>query len=253
MKYLKELQSKKIFTLADIAKLTRNVNTATSLVAAYKKAGYIASVRKNLYVALDIASGNPIASRYEISSQTSESSFISYHSAMEYYGVANQVFFEVIISAKERIRPFTFDGISYRCIQTDYSESVVTPPLNPLIRVASIERAVVDCIQNINLAGGLEELIECIKVIPELNAEELLKVMKKYNQKKLWQFVGFILEQFKEQFRIPDSFFDECKNNIGVRKNYLSDGNNLVYHYEWKLYAPNNLLDITNEGGNVLV
>ena len=240
MKYLKELQSKKIFTLADIAKLTRNVNTATSLVAAYKKAGYIASVRKNLYVALDIASGNPIASRYEIASQTSESSFISYHSAMEYYGVANQVFFEVIISAKERI-------------QTDYSESVVTPPYNPLIRVASIERAVVDCIQNINLAGGLEELIECIKVIPELNAEELLKVLKKYNQKKLWQFVGFILEQFKEQFRIPDSFFDECKNNIGVRKNYLSDGDNLVYHYEWKLYAPNNLLDITNEGANVLV
>ena len=79
------------------------------------------------------------------------------------------------------------------------------------------------------------------------------KVLKKYNQKKLWQFVGFILEQFKEQFRIPDSFFDECKNNIGVRKNYLSDGNNLVYRSEWKLYAPNNLLDMTNEGGNVLV
>ena len=68
MKYLKELQSKKVFTLSDVAALTGNINTAKSLMRSYKKSGYVASIKKNYYAALDLVSGNAIANRYEIGS-----------------------------------------------------------------------------------------------------------------------------------------------------------------------------------------
>ena len=254
MKYLKEIQSMKVFTLADVAKLTKNVSTAASLISYYKKTGLIASVRKNLYVALDIVTSNPIASKYEIASQVSKTSFVSHHSALEYYGVANQVFFEVNISAKEKISHFIYDGLRYRPVKTDFSECVVTPPDNPLVNVTSIERTVVDCIHNIKLAGGFEELLECINLIPALNESELIKCLNMYDQKKLWQYAGFILEQYNRQFRLSESFFDECKKKIGIKKNYLNYGNSpLAYYSEWRLYAPEDLSDITGGGEDIIV
>lgn len=253
MKYLKELQAKKIFTLADVVELTHNVNSANSLILDYKKSGLIASVRKNLYVALDLVSSNPLPSKYEIASHVSETSFVSHHSAMEYHGVANQIFYEVTISAKERIRSFSYDGLSYYAIQTDILDSVVNPPLNPLVRVTSMERTVVDCIHDIYLAGGLEELLECIRLIPNLDGQELLKCLLAYNQKKLWQKTGFLLEQHNQLFRLPNSFFEECKKHIGTRKNYFCGGKGLVYYSDWKLYAPEKILDITEEGDVILV
>ena len=253
MKYLKELQEKKVFTLSDVEKLTKNENTAKSLLQNYKNAGYIVSVRKNLYAALDLASGNTIATRYEIATGTSESAYISHHSALEFHGVANQVFFEVTISAKERLRGFDFDGIRYIPIKSDYFDGVEMPTNSPHVRVTNIERTVVDCIFDIELAGGLEELLECINLIPQLNEKRLLKYLAGYNQKKLWQRAGFILQDYKEMLRLSDKFFDECKANMGVRKNYLGDAADMKYYPEWRLYAPKNLLAILGEGEDVIV
>lgn len=253
MKYIKELQAKKIFTLADVTKLTGNDNTAKSLMRSYKKAGYITSVRKNLYASLDLANGNVIANRYEIGCGVSETAYISHHSAMEFHGVANQVFFEVTISADENIRPFDFEGVSYRLTKATIADGVISPPYNPLIKVTDIERTVIDCIRDTDLAGGLEEVLECLRLIPQLDESRLLEYLSAYDQKNLWQKAGYLLEQYRDLFRLSDDFFDICKQNMGVRKNYLIEGDGLIYHPDWRMYAPEDLFSLLNEGDDVIV
>ena len=79
MKYLAALQQKKLFTLQDAEQLTGNLMTAKTLLQSYKKAGYIISIRRNLYAAVDLASGEPLANRYEIGSSVNHGAFISHH------------------------------------------------------------------------------------------------------------------------------------------------------------------------------
>ena len=254
MKYLKELQTKKIFSLSDVTKLTNgNENTAKSLLQQYKKVGYIVSIRKNLYGALDLASGNVLASRYEIATATSSTSYLSHHTALEFHGIANQVFFEVTIASEEKLRPFEYDGIAYRPIKSKGRYGVIVPPNAPKVRVTDIERTIIDCISDIDLAGGVEELLKSIELIPELNEDRLIEYLEMYNQRNLWQRAGYVLESFRERLRLSDVFFDKCKESMGIRKNYFVRESEFIYHPEWRLYAPEDLLAILNEGDDVIV
>ncbi len=238
MKYLKELQAKKIFTLSDVTKLTKgNENTAKSLLQQYKKAGYIVSIRKNLYGALNLASGNVIANRFEIATGTSSSSYISHHSALEFHGIANQVFFEVTLASEEKLRAFEYDGIKYRPIISKSKDGVIVPPNTPKVRVTDIERTIIDCISDIELSGGTEELLKSIELVPQLDEKRIIKYLQVYDQKNIWQRAGYVLEFFKERLRISDEFFDMCKENMGSRKNYFVRESELKYHPEWRLYA----------------
>ena len=83
MKYLEQMQKKKLFDLAFVEHLTGNVMTAKSLLQSYKKAGYIVSIRRGLYAALDLANKNTLASRFEIGSAVNGNAYVSHHSAVE--------------------------------------------------------------------------------------------------------------------------------------------------------------------------
>lgn len=253
MKYIVELQKKKVFNLRFVSELTGNIKTAKSLLQAYKKAGYIASIRRDLYAAVDLATKHLIPSRYEIACAISESAYISHHSALEYHGIANQVFYTVSISAKERFTTFDFDGITYERCQPKIASGVVAPSQTPLISVTDIERTLTDCLNDIDYAGGLEELLEALRLIPSVDERKLLSYLEEYDQIYLWQKAGFILTHFKDMLRISGDFFEICKSHIHDRKRYLTDADNLIYYPEWKLYAPPNMLGLLEEGATELV
>ena len=43
--------------------------------------------------------------------------------------------------------------------------------------------------------------------------------------------------------KLSDDFFKECRQKTGKSIRYLTDtGNSNIYHKEWKLYAPENIL-----------
>ena len=115
----------------------------------------IKKVRKDLYALVDPSSGYIYANKYEIASNISESSFLSYHSALEFYGLANQVFNELTISSKTKFNDFEFEDVSYNYKSTMDDYQVIYDELTN-VRVTTIERTVIDCIDRIDLAGGLE-------------------------------------------------------------------------------------------------
>src|SRR5659263_17594 len=85
MKYYEKLLSKACFNLEDVCILTGNKNTANSLVQSYLKKGYVQSVKRNLYVAINLADNAPVANRYLIGSHITDSAYISHHSACLLY------------------------------------------------------------------------------------------------------------------------------------------------------------------------
>ena len=229
------------FNIKEILKNFDNEKQLNNWIASKIKSNSIKKVRNGLYVLTDSA-GYVFSSKFEIASKISKDSFVSYHSALEFHGVANQVFGDVIVSSSTRFNNFEFDGVEYiNKVTKNYVEvmNIVTAG----VRVSSLERTIIDCIDNINLAGGIEEILNALEQIKVLDENKLLHVLESYNRVLLYQKTGFILEQYKEQLSLSDEFFKSCQSKLTNQiKYFLKDEyKEIEYNAKWKLMAPKNL------------
>ncbi|MCC8073393.1 MAG: transcriptional regulator [Clostridiales bacterium] len=242
MKYYNDLLKLKSFRLADVVKLTGNVNTAKSVLQRYCQKGYISAIKKGLYTAVNIVDNEPVLNKFEVASILTESSFISYHSAFEYFGYANQVSYEVCVTSKEKFNSFIFNGTEFKRTAPTINAGVITQPDG--VRVSCLERTVIDCINNFENHMGLEELLNCISSVPFLEESKLLEYLKEYDKKFLYQKAGFLLKFFQNELLLSDDFFKELKNNAGTSSKYLVKGlskKNMGYSSKWHLMYPENM------------
>ena len=246
MKYYKELVGMGCFTHNNLVRLTGSGSAAYTVTQSYLKKGYIERIRRDLYAAVSLETGQPIPTRYQIASKLAEDACLSHHSVFEFSGYANQVFYEVYVATQSRFSSFEYDGVSYRRIMPRRNTEA---KLINGVRVTSIERAVVDSINDFEKIGGMEETLRCIQLIPSLDADKLLISLSEYGSGFLYQKTGYVLEALNNELNLPDSFFAECQRRISGSKKYLSqqrDG--YVLHEKWKLLAPIELKNILNKG-----
>lgn len=247
-----ELSKMNTFSMADVYYLVGNKKTASSLILRLSKKGLVKKIKNNLYTCVNLADGSVIASKYHIACGINKTAYISHHSAFEYAGIANQVFYEIYVSSSNRFTDFEFEGITYRHITSKLEKGIVSPKNTEGIRVTSIERTVVDSIKDFEKIGGLEELLNCIESISYLDEKQLIDCLDAYNMQFLYQKVGFILEYFKDSLQLSTDFIAYCKSKIGTSTRYLTKDTG-TYSSEWKLVVPNILLGMIEQGGEDLV
>jgi len=249
-KYLEEFHRLGIFRKKDVLSFIKDDNAAKELLRRYKKMGLISQIRRDLYSVNDLANKAALATKYEIAGRITPSAYLSYHAALEYHGLANQVFYELYVSSEERFNNFEYEGIRYIYCKSGISLGVVNPPMDSLVKVTDLERTVVDCIDSIGRSGGLEELVMSFSLITYLKEERLLTYLKAYQKQFLYQKAGFILSYFQQEMKLSNDFFEECRQKIGKSVRYLTDtSGSKIYHKEWKLYAPENILSYLEQGG----
>ena len=161
----------KVFNLQDVSKLTGNINTAKSLIRNLLLFNYIKRIKHNLYAVCDIEFKSVIADQYMIASKIKDDSYISYHSAFDYYGVKNQMFYVVYVSSKKRFENFEFDGYDYTFVNSRYDFGIIQ---KGKVRVTDKERTVIDCIDKTELAGGDEELFLCLELMGKLKGDKTI-------------------------------------------------------------------------------
>jgi len=247
-----ELSKLNIFSMDEVYDLVGNKKTASSLVLRLSKKGLVKKIRNNLYTCVNLADGSVIASRYHIACGINETSYISHHTAFEYAGMANQVYNEVYVSSKQRFSDFKFEGIHYKYVASNTDLYVIEPKHTIGIRVTALERTVVDSIKDLEKIGGLEELLNCISSIHYLDERMLKTCLDAYNMQFLYQKAGFILDHYKYELQLSNTFIDYCKTKIGKSTRYLTK-DSATYDNEWKLVIPEGLFEMTEQGGNPLV
>jgi len=236
MRYYVDLLRLQCFTRADVVSLTGSEKAADSLLTSYRKRGLIDLVRRGLWVVLGLSDGQPVASRYRIASAVNADACVSHHSAFEYHGLANQVFFETYISTGARFSPFTFDNVTYQNIASRLSAGVVVQPDG--VRVTDLERTVLDSINDVEKVAGLEEFLACLALVPYLDSGKLLGYLACYGKQVMYQKTGFLLSFYAEQLRLPESFFAACLSHLGKGVRYLSHGSAQEYDPTWRLVVP---------------
>lgn len=249
MKFYEELLDFDCFTFEMVAQLTGNTNTAEKTVQRLLKQGLIERVRRNLYVTINLVDYEPTASKYQIGSQVTQTAVISHHAALEYYGYANQVYHTITVSSKTRFQSFEFYGITYE--RNSYLSELGTVLTKDHVRIMDIERTIVDCLYTPNLAGGVEEIIRCFRMIPFVNEKKLLAYIKLFPNKAFCQRTGFILEMFQESLGLSTEIFTYLESQIS-RKNvsYLDSSNktNCSFQKRWQLLVPEDVATTLTKG-----
>ncbi len=250
MKYYEQLLTLACFTYEDVCKITGNPNTASSVIQAYLKKDYIRSVKRNLYVAVNLVGREPVAGPYLIASRITDSSYVSHHSAFAWYGYANQVSNDMFVSSDKAFAPFSFEGTTYRHLKSRISEGVEVKPDGA--RVTDIERTILDGLNDFDKVMGLEELLRCLSSIPSADESKLLTYLGIYNKQVLYQKAGYILNHFKQDLNLSDVFFGECARHIGKSIRYLynsEDKSGFVHDRMWRMMVPKDLMNMTSKGG----
>ena len=169
---------------------------------------------------------------------------------MEYHGHGHQLFNEVSVVTSYAFRTFEFEGLTYIRRQPTINEGVVTPLMNSLVRVTDLERTIVDCIDRMKYAGGLEELLNNLSSISYIDEGKLFGYLSVYQKASLYQKTGLLLSMFKTQMRLSSGFFRQCKAHIGKSTRDLTEPlENSVYDADWHLCVPKNLTSLKEEGG----
>lgn len=247
MELYKKLIGLGCFTREELSQLTGSESTANSTIYRYQKKGYIEQVRRDLYAVISLETHQPIWNRWQIATKIKPDACVSHHSAFEYFGYSNQVFYTVYVASEKYFADFFYDGITYRHI-TPKKGRVVPPAVNH-VRSTTIEQTVVDSLCDAEKISGMEEVIRCLRMVPSINAETLLIELANLNNGFLYQKVGYVLDALNSQFHLPESFFSECEKYISKRRNDLYKGlDGKIYNVRWNLNVPKSFDFIAGKG-----
>ncbi len=242
-----ELLKQPVFVMEDVNKYYNNMDSARSAVKRLMKDKMVAKIRNNMYTCISGETGSPIANRFQIASSITPTSYVSHHTAMEYYGITDQVFYDVYVSSETSFRDFEFDGYTYRYIASKSLEGVEKPAFSGGIAVTSLERTIVDSIKDMDKISGIEEVIQNLESAKRMQEKRLLRYLELLQNQFLYQKTGYLLSEHKDSMGLSDEFFDKCKEQIGKSKRYLTrDQQGGRYNDAWKLVVPDHLHDMKN-------
>lgn len=237
-----ELLKHPVFTIEHVNQYYNNIESARSAVKRLLRNGLAVKIRNNLYTCISGETDAPLANRYQIASALTSTSYLSHHSAMEYYGISDQVFYEVYVSSETSFREFEFDGYMYCYVCSKCSEGIETIKYSGGVRVADKERAVVDSIKDLDKIAGLEEVVDNIQTISALREKRLLAYLECYNNQFLYQKTGLLLKSQQQRLGLSNEFFQICKDRVGLSKRYLTkDCKEGKYDTIWRLVVPSQM------------
>jgi predicted transcriptional regulator of viral defense system len=139
--------------------------------------------------------------RYAVPCKLREDAVIAFHSALEFLGVANQVFETVYYLSVRPRRDVTHEQVTYhrvappkrlvRAGQVDFQVETHAGG----VRVTGRERSVVDCLYSLAYSGGANELSHCVAMFPSFDFEAAFKYLRLLRRPWLFARLGYLLDR----------------------------------------------------------
>lgn len=212
------------------------------------KAGKISQIRKGLYGVNDPVSGQTMANKFQIASHLSPTAFLDGHLALEYDGLAEQSFVsEAEVASLTRFRDVVFQGVCYHAVVVKDLAGVEERMAEQGLRLASLERLLLDSVDHLSHGGGYEEITKAVGLMKGLDEERLLALLQMRGKEVLFLKTAFVLSTFYEG-PISPCFYRECLKHRSAKKYYfgakIGKG---IYTKKWNLIVPPSSEDVPDE------
>ena len=250
---LKEFHAPGCFTL-DEAVTILGAERAREHVRYLLKQGYIETTRRGLYSFLPERT-DVLPDRYVLASKATPGGYLSHHTALEVLGVAQTTFTSTLyVTVRTRVAAFAHRGtvikplLSTRTVQGHGLLARVKRGGWDL-RVAGRELTLVQCLDQLKYAGGLEEVLRSVEGFSSIDWERLELLIEPvtgpYGKASLNAKVGFVVERFSRLWHPPAGLLDRLEQRRGKGAVYLGTSPGRGGHWvpRWHVIVPRSFLE----------
>ncbi len=183
-----------------------------------------------------------------IAGRIAPDAIISYHTAMEFHALAYSIMPVVYFNSGARIGHLDTEYGRYQQLahpsalkpRNIFLETKLHDRAGIDIRVASIERTLVDCLHRPELSGGWEEIWRSFESINFLDIEKLINYAVQLGNATTIAKLGFFLEQHADQFSVEEKTLQTLEHLRPKSRHYMDkhDKENAKTLKRWNLIAP---------------
>lgn len=190
--------------------------------------------------------------RYRVPDALRDDSVVALHSALEWHGVANQIFQTVYYFSARPRKDVVFDNVTYHRVAPP---RVLNNPQQKLFQVTvgsdhtmvtERERSFVDCLMFPDYGGGVEELDKSLAMFPSFDFDAALEYLKLLRKPWLYSRLGFLLDRHADRLFFRGKPREKFQRHLPSGVAYLGTkrpGNRWVP--AWKLMVPETLTSPT--------
>ncbi len=241
MKFTEYISKNQVFSTSELINTVDNPNTVNVLLQRALKSKRIVRIHRGLYVSkigpFETMSVNP----YSIIRALDPMAILSFHSALESYGVAHNQYFMVQFRTEVLRTPFEYDKVQYQPYRSSGHIDIQNLDNRPFgtIKVTTREQTFVDCLSFPERAGGIEEVIRSLSLFPYLDFNQL-EVLLRQGNNSLAARAGWLLEAKKDSWRVNELTMESLKKRTfnGPFKLDKQAKENHGWSSKWNLCLP---------------
>jgi|688.fasta_scaffold206407_2 predicted transcriptional regulator of viral defense system len=207
-----EEDNRQILTTKDFIEFYEITDTyARKMIANLVETGWLVRVGPGKYQLQPAKTGldpYPSADKFVAAGQLSNDGFIAFGSAAEYHGLTTQVFQSVTVATTKRGRIREGAPVRIEYVHVNQHNFVGFQSISkaPNVRVATIERTLLDVLDRPDYSGGISDIPEIFRrATSRAKVDKILEYLPTYHSKSLVQRIGFMLEAFGYQLSSEQS------------------------------------------------
>lgn len=212
------VRGKNIFTAKDAAGIMNNGrNNVNNMLYQLVNKRWLQRLEKGKYLILPLESGlkgKYLEHRLIIAPQLISPYYISYESALKYYGYTEQVSRTLTIATTKRKKELRVNGDSYRFIRVIPYKFFGFKKVwfrHRELNVAEREKLILDCLDRLDACGGIVEAAKGLwQGKDELSFPKVIKYAGRMRNRALLQRLGFLMELYA----IRPNFLETVRSHI---------------------------------------
>ncbi len=252
---LQELFSKKaVLTLDDLSgdldrEYSRNKRSRESILSYHLREGHLIRVRRGLYAVVPLGSDpeNYPVDPYLVAAKSTKDAVLAYHTALELHGKAHSVFDRYFFQSNKPVRTTTFRTYRFECtlfpkaLRDKNREHFATTTLERSgveLRVASLERTLVDLHDRPKLGGGWEEIWRSLESVEYFDLDLVVEYVRLLDNATTAAKVGYFLAQHAKSLMVEDRHLNPLRELRPKQPHYLQRGISGKLVSDWNLVIP---------------
>jgi predicted transcriptional regulator of viral defense system len=222
--------------------------TADSHLARWRRQGRVRRVKAGVYVRVDPDNAADRSPDYlAIASRLAPDAALAYHTALEAHGFAQSLFERLTFVTWTKTRRLRFEQRTFvpvrpraalrgSGLEERWLETIDRAGLE--VRVTTLERAVVDVLDRLDLSGGPDEVWRSCMQVTALDLTELEAYVRTLGLRGLAAKVGFFLERRADDLVVPGAMLERLRG-MGPRSPvHVDRGSRSRLVSRWNLLVP---------------
>lgn len=248
-------KQKKIIKIKDIEEeLNTTYDHAKKMASKLQKKGWLERLERGKYLIVPLEAGEKsdyTEHEFIIASNLVPAYYIAFLSALNFHGMTEQTPFTVFVATKVRKKNKSIHGIPYHFVRLKDEKFFGLKEYaieSRSIKISDLEKTIVDCLDHLEYAGGITEIVKGLKIKKgEIELERLVDYAVKINNGAVVKRLDFLLHHL--DYNIPENLKCRLKNNHTNSYSLLDDTRPKTGNHKekWKLRINIDLKDLEEE------